>query len=595
VTDDRKRGLAQQQIASAGRSPDRPLEVLLLCDCYPAGTTLEHICAFSSFSRNRIHTLSNLGELPHWLDLLRFDALILHYSLVAARDNYLPPAARQRIREFRGFKAVFVQDDYRWINDTVDALAYMRINALFPLTGPDIVDKVYSPERLRGVRKETVLTGYVPEELARRPVLPLADRPLDVGYRARKLPAWIGSHGQQKWQIAERFGADAPRYGLKVDLSYREEDRIYGDAWIEFVSGCKAMLGTESGASVCDFTGSIQRNVEAHVKRKPNTSFETLRDLYFKEEDGRVLMNVISPRCFEAAALRTLMILYDGHYSGVLKAWRHYVPLLRDHSNMGEVVRILRDPNASQEIVDRAHEEIALNPDYTFRAMVQRVDRIIEEGFQPAMSAMIASYSLDEFAWYCRSRIADITDLADIKCALEFEPDAPLDNILREFPGKQAATTLSGLPLPHVLEMKFKRRVQTQSIRLVWADEEAIPAEGTLTLFAGESTAATIGVASESPTVFSNFRFSPSANIDRLQLRIDRYHIGDRLRLRDIRVEADENLAKRLERERQRHFWIRKRIEYGLSLIWARLPDEAKAVLRPPARLLKWLLSPAPK
>jgi len=321
VTDDQGNDLTQQQSAVGGRLPRRQLEILLLCDFYPAGTTLEHIRAFSRFSRNRIHTLSNLGELPGWLDLDRFDALIVHYSLVVARGSYLSSGARRQIREYQGFKAVFIQDDYRWINDTVEALSYMRINALFPLAPPDIMDMVYSPERLRGVRKETVLTGYVPEDLARRPVAPLSERPLDVGYRARKLPAWIGTHGQQKWQIAEHFSKDAPRYGLKVDLSYREKDRIYGNAWIEFVASCKAMLGTESGASVCDFTGQIQRNVEAHERRKPGTSFETLRDLYFKDEDYRIPMRVISPRCFEAAALRTLMIMYEGHYSGVLEPW----------------------------------------------------------------------------------------------------------------------------------------------------------------------------------------------------------------------------------------------------------------------------------
>lgn len=375
-------------------------KVLLLCDYGPgtAGTIVDHIEAFPRYSKDEYFVLSNLGDLPGWLDLTRFDALVFHYSLVAAYDTYISPAGRARIRAFGGFKAAFVQDDYRWINDTVDALAYMGIHALFPLTPPDIADLVYSPQRLPGVRKETVLAGYVPRQLVGMEVKPLHERALDVGYRARKVPPWLGSFALQKWQIAERFAVDAQKHGLKVDLSVREEDRIYGDAWVEFVAGCRAMLGTESGVSVCDFTGEIQRNVEAHLRKEPDATFETLRDLYFKHEDGRIPFNVISPRCFESAALRTLMILYEGTYSGVLVPWRHYVPLKHDHSNVEEVLRVLRSPQEAQAIVDRAYQEIALGEAYSFESMVRLVDRVMDEEWSAALAPARQPYSAEEFS-----------------------------------------------------------------------------------------------------------------------------------------------------------------------------------------------------
>src|SRR5690606_11640045 len=152
------------------------------------------------------------------------------------------------------------------------------------------------------------------------------------------------------------------RYGLVCDISYREEDRLYGNAWIKFLSRCKAVLGVESGASVFDFTGDIQRNVERHLARDPTATFETLRDLYFRDAEGKISLAQISPRSFESAALRTLMILYDGEYSGILVPWRHYVPLRKDHSNMDEVVAALRDPVRCREIVDCAYREVALDP-----------------------------------------------------------------------------------------------------------------------------------------------------------------------------------------------------------------------------------------
>ena len=327
-------------------------KVLLLCHYYPgiAGTIKDHILSFTQHSVHEYFIFSNLGDLPEWLDLLRFDCLIIHYSLIVANDYYVSPATRLKIREFQGFKAVFIQDDYRWINKTVDSLSYMRINALFPLTSQDIMDVVYSPERLPNVRKEVVYAGYVPQHLISLKVKKFSDRKIDVGYRARKAPAWLGSHTLQKWQIADRFLKDGALYELFMDISYREEDRIYGKSWINFVTNCKAMLGTESGASVCDFTGDIQQNTEKHLEVYPDADFEELCNLFFKNEDCKYLMNVISPRCFEAAALRTLMVLYEGKYSGVLVPWRHYVPLKKDHSNMSEVIDVVRSEKKHRKL-----------------------------------------------------------------------------------------------------------------------------------------------------------------------------------------------------------------------------------------------------
>jgi hypothetical protein len=382
----------------------RPLQLLLLCD-FPKGmasTVIDHILGIKQFSEHSITIFNSKGDVSGALELDRFDGIIIHYSLVACLDSYIGPNIRAAIREFSGLKVAFVQDDYRWINQTVDALRDLGIHVLFGLVPSEIIDQVYSPEKLPGVIRETVLTGYVPHDLTTRLVPLLKDRRLDVGYRARRLPAWLGSYGQEKWLIAGRFQKDAGRYGLTCDLSTEEEDRIYGEQWIKFLSNCKAVLGTESGSSVCDFTGDIQRKVEAHIVAHPEESFEALRDLYFKDDDGRIVLSVISPRCFEAAALRTLMILYEGSYSGRLEPWRHYVPLKKDHSNIAQVVEVLRDHKRAQAIVDTAFREVALNPENSFAAMTRQVDRVIDRAFRVEMAASKPPYSEPDFAAFAR-------------------------------------------------------------------------------------------------------------------------------------------------------------------------------------------------
>jgi hypothetical protein len=369
------------------------LKILLLCDFQDnsAGTILDHIHSFVKFSQNEYVIRSGRGDLLSGLNLEVYDGLIIHYSLVACLDSYVLPSTRRSIRLFQGYKAAFVQDDYRFINATCDALNYMQIHALFALPGMDIIDKVYSLDRLPSVKKFTTLTGYVSDGLIGIETQPYELRKVDVSYRARKVPPWIGEHSLQKWQIAEKFKADAANHYLKIDISCEERDRLYGDDWKKLLINSKAVLGTESGASVTDFTGEIQRNVEKHLELDPNANFEELRDLYFKDNDGKIIINVISPRCFEAAALKTLMIMYEGHYSGVLEPWKHYVPLKKDHSNINEVIAILRNPERAEMIIESAYKDLILSNRYSYRAMMSEVDGAMKDilalGLKPSPMA----------------------------------------------------------------------------------------------------------------------------------------------------------------------------------------------------------------
>jgi hypothetical protein len=355
---------------------DRP-RLLLVCDYRPreAATVLDHIEAIRRWSRSDVFVLPMFGDLPDELELDAFDGLVVHYNVVMSNPEYLSPLARWRIRQYRGVKGAFIQDEYRFVDRTTSALRTLGINVLFTCVPEDQVPLVYPAERLPEMRRTvTVLTGYVPEELISRPTRPYRERDIDVSYRGRRLLAWMGRLAQEKAAIADRFAADAPAYGLALDISTREEDRLYGEAWIDFLSRSKAMLGVESGTSVFDFDGSIEPTVNAYVADHPEASFEEVQRRFLTDVDGRIRLNQISPRCFEAAALGTLMVLYPGDYSGVLEPWRHYVPLEKDHSNMDEVVRAIRDPETWERITKQAREEVALNPRNSFRAMVEAVD-----------------------------------------------------------------------------------------------------------------------------------------------------------------------------------------------------------------------------
>ncbi|MGH7321322.1 MAG: hypothetical protein ACRELA_17080, partial [Candidatus Rokuibacteriota bacterium] len=365
------------------------LKVLLMCDYRPAEAAMvwEHIEAFSRYSAHEVWTYSGTGELPAAIDLAYFDAIIIHYSLCICRDVFLAPPTRYRLRMFRGLKALFIQDEYRFIDDTIRTIQYLGIDVLFTAVPEAEIERVYPRARLPHTLTVNVLTGYISEALLAITPPPLAARPVDVGYRGRKYPAWHGTLGLEKWQIAERFLADAEGYGLRCDISYHEKDRLYGQAWIDFLCRSKAQLGVESGASVMDFTGEIARRCEAHERRHPDTPYALLRDRYFAGEEGKVRLNQIAPRIFEGLAMKCLMILYEGEYSGILVPGRHYVPLKKDHSNVAEVVAVLRDLERAQAVVDRAFREVVADPRFSYRAFVAQVDRVLVERLEPGMAA----------------------------------------------------------------------------------------------------------------------------------------------------------------------------------------------------------------
>ncbi len=352
--------------------------ILLLCDeaVRHIGTVNDHILAFQRYSPSRVVVLDSRAAAAIDLDLDLFDAIVFHYSIVISMKSFLSPAFLQRLAELKRPKILFIQDEYRWVDRTSAAIRDLGISVVFTVVNQDAIRQIYKEPWFDVVQFEQTLTGFVPEDLLSAQVPNYEARSVDVAYRARKVPSWLGAFGQEKWIIGEKFLSDSARYGLVCDISMSESSRIYGAAWIDFIAKSKAVLGTESGASFIDFAGNIQHEVEAYEYKHPDAPFNDIHKR-FLDGDGQIIIHVISPRCFEAAALRTLLVLYPGSYSGILTAGRHYVELLRDHSNMDDVVNIIRDPAKAGKIIRAAYEDVACSPAHTYKAFIAHFDAVL--------------------------------------------------------------------------------------------------------------------------------------------------------------------------------------------------------------------------
>lgn len=369
--------------------------ILLLCDQRRrnAGNVLQHIAALTKLSRHDVHPFNPIDRpgSSRLLHLGEFDVIVIHYTIVPTVGRYLPPELAERIARFAGLKIQFLQDEYRRVNAIASKTREIGVEVLYTCIPSPVREQVYGP-RLPGITTITTLPGLVPDELVGRSVPPTHERPVDVGYRARDVPYWLGRVGREKVEIGSGFQERAGRYGLRCDISSSEKRRIYGEAWNRFLASCKATLGTTSGASILDTDGSIETQVREYLVRRPDADFEEVESAILAQYEGNGTISVASPRLFEAAALRTAMILFPGDYSGVVQPNVHYIPLERDFSNMDRVVEKLRDAKLCEELTRNAYDDLVASGRYSLSTFVSEFDELVSARSRPRSSGTHRSY-----------------------------------------------------------------------------------------------------------------------------------------------------------------------------------------------------------
>ena len=86
---------------------------------------------------------------------------------------------------------------------------------------------------------------------------------------------------------------------------------------------------------------------------------------------------MITPRSFEAIAMKTVQVMYPGEYSGILEPWRHYIPINRDFSNLNEVINAIKNDEFLQEMANQAYSEIIKSQSYSEEKLGRGIDSII--------------------------------------------------------------------------------------------------------------------------------------------------------------------------------------------------------------------------
>jgi hypothetical protein len=338
---------------------------------------------------------NGLEPTPPWIAWTAPDLCILHTTFLCARWHYDFEAYRRRFRwvsRLRCPKIALPQDEYDHAAVLDEWLLELDTTSVYSCFGPEQRATLYPLLGGRAAFRET-LTGFIDEKAAAATAgrtLPHAQRLYDIVYRARKLPYWFGSHGQLKHRIAEVVQERADEFGLSTDISNRPEDTIYGDRWLDFLMSGRAVIGCESGSSVLDARGEIQRRISRLLAEQPDLSFERV-DAQMPLGWDSYAFFAISPRHLEAVITKTAQVLVEGSYSGVLEPERHYIPLRRDFANLDEALERLRDVEAVEEMTERAYQDVYLSGRNNLATLAER---LLEEAHGSRPTGMAVPFAL---------------------------------------------------------------------------------------------------------------------------------------------------------------------------------------------------------
>jgi len=191
-----------------------------------APTILDHVAAFEKYSRFPTWSVNTEFGFPRGLKQTEFKVIVLHYSMFGSGQYCLNKKFLNFLeRSSQSHKVAFFQDEYQYCQQRFRFIDLFKIDTVYTLLAPEYFQQVYGAHTSAGVIRST-LTGYVSEELevaVQRWSRPMAERTIDIGYRARPLPYFMGRGAQEKYHIGMEFRQRAAGLDLRLDIDARRE------------------------------------------------------------------------------------------------------------------------------------------------------------------------------------------------------------------------------------------------------------------------------------------------------------------------------------------------------------------------------------
>src|SRR5262245_2012633 len=307
------------------------------------------------------------------------DATALCIRYYRPRELFLTEKERYRfLGESDAVRVALPQDDYDHSELLDQWLDEYRTDIVYTPVWPHRA--LLYPRMMRRGELLEALTGYVnDDDIGRIPSFAkaFAQRRIDIGYRAKFLPAQFGRFGQLKGHIAGVITKATAGENLTLDVSTALDQVFLGEEWLRFLGDCRWCLGAEGGSSLWDPYGRISDRVAAFVVHKPDASFDETEAACFPGLDGRYVFSAVSPRLFEAALAQCAQILVRAPYLGVLSPGDHYLPFEDDPDVLRDIVREVRNQETAKRIAGAAYDALIATSTFRYSQHVAGViDRV---------------------------------------------------------------------------------------------------------------------------------------------------------------------------------------------------------------------------
>lgn len=332
----------------------RPLRTLLLYGHGGGGTLTYQEAWPRAFERHPRFAVTSVNALDRGskamlaLGRRRFDVVVALHSLYS-NAQVLPTRLATRIARRGEAVVYFVGNEYKLMPQKMAFAEALGVDLLVSQIANPEVHRLYA-QRLHCRTLELPIIGLDTDVI--RAGRPLAERPIELGYRGYDLTAYLGH--EERRVVPAVFAGLAAERGVRADISLDPDDRLEGPAWIEFLQNCRAQLGVASGTDYFELTDVTRERVNRLISE--GADFAALSEQVFNGYGDRVSGRALPGRVVEAAGTKTLSILVEGDYGDYFEPGVHYVEVRRDLSNAGDALDRLADDALCESLVAAAHQ-----------------------------------------------------------------------------------------------------------------------------------------------------------------------------------------------------------------------------------------------
>jgi hypothetical protein len=310
--------------------------------------------------------------------LTQYPLVVVLHSVAGDRMSFLLRVARW-FRRRRGKLVVFIGNEYDLMAEKIQFLSEAGADYIcsqLPLATAAWLYEACRDSRVVPMPHALNPSAYVSKRNGTRPI--------DIGFVGDLYERLIGD--DERTRIVRYFECRGAELGLTCDIRSQRMPRA---EWAGFLNTCKGVIGAESGTYYLDRDGRILREARAFLAEHPSASFDEVFDQCFRHATSFVSGKAVSSRHFEPIGTRTCQILVEGAYNGILRAGRHYIPVRRDLSDIGDAIRQLLDEGIRQRIVDEAYAYV--RAEHTYAHRVASLLRLVGSGDSPtAVPASVA-------------------------------------------------------------------------------------------------------------------------------------------------------------------------------------------------------------